>query len=253
MFSNAIVKQPCPNMVKGITSADLGQPDYELAQKQHQAYIKALETCGLEVTVLPFEPDFPDSVFIEDACLVTPRCAVITNPGADSRKGEIISVETAVSKFGLPMEKILSPGTLDAGDVMMKGDHYYVGLSDRTNMAGFQQLKQILEKYGMSASAITLESVLHLKTGISYLENNILLAWGEFVSKPELSDFQMIQVPKDEGYAANSVWINDIVLIPDGYEKTRGSIEERGYQVLSLDVSEYRKLDGGLSCLSLRF
>lgn len=253
MFSKAIVKQPCKNMISGITTAGLGQPEYELALTQHGAYVRTLEACGLTVTTLPAQEAYPDSVFIEDTCLMTPRCAVITNPGADSRKGETAAVRDAVAPFGLPVETISAPGTLDAGDIMMVGTQFYVGLSDRTNPEGYAQLSAILGRYGMGATAVPLKSVLHLKTGISYLENDTLLVWGEFTDKPELAGFDRIRVPEDEGYAANSLWINDIVLVPEGYERTRGMIEQRGYKTLALDVSEFRKLDGGLSCLSLRF
>ncbi len=253
MFTKAIVKQPCKNMVKGITQAGLGTPDYDLACRQHDAYIKALESCKLAVTILPQDDAYPDSVFIEDACLVTPGCAVITRPGAESRRGEIQSVRQAMAAFDLPLEEITAPGTLDAGDIMMAGNHFYVGLSDRTNTQGFAQLEAILNRYGMTASAVPLKSVLHLKTGISYLENNILLAWGEFMTKEEFSGFTRLEVGNTESYAANSVWINDRVLVPAGFEQTREMIAAAGYDPIEVDVSEFRKLDGGLSCLSLRF
>ncbi|MCP4669690.1 MAG: N(G),N(G)-dimethylarginine dimethylaminohydrolase [Desulfobacula sp.] len=253
MFTRAIVKTPCKNMVKGITTANLGQPDYKLALKQHKNYIQALELCGLKVTVLDPDETFPDSTFIEDTCLVTPRCAIITNPGADSRKKEIISVCKAVKELGMKVEHIQDPGTVDAGDIMMVQNHYYAGLSERTNMEGALQLKNILTKYKFTSSTIKLEKVLHLKTGISYLENNNLLACGEFLTKPELKDFNSLKVDSNESYAANSVWINDKVLVPQGFVKTSAMIENRGYKIIEVDVSEFRKLDGGLSCLSLRF
>jgi len=253
MFTKAIVKQPCKNMVKGITQAGLGIPDYDLACRQHDAYIKALEACKLSVTILPPDEAYPDSVFIEDACLVTSGCAVITRPGAESRRGEIHSVRKAMAAFDLPIEEITAPGTLDAGDIMMAGTHFYVGLSDRTNAEGFAQLEAILIRYGMTASAVPLKTVLHLKTGISYLENNILLAWGEFLTKEEFSGFTRVGVGDKEAYAANSVWINNRVLVPAGYKQTRDMIADAGYATLEVDVSEFRKLDGGLSCLSLRF
>jgi len=253
MFTNAIVKIPCKNMVKGITTANLGYPDYDLALKQHKNYIKALESCGLKVTVLDPDENFPDSTFIEDTCLVTPGCAIITNPGADSRKDEIISVHKAVKKLDMPVEHIQGTGTLDAGDIMMVKNHYYAGLSDRTNMEGALQLNNILKKYNFTSSTITLEKVLHLKTGISYLENNNLLAFGEFLTKDELKNFNILKVDSDESYAANSVWINDKVLVPQGFSKTSAMIKNAGYTIIEVDVSEFRKLDGGLSCLSLRF
>ena len=252
MFTRAIVKTPCKNMVNGISSANLGKPDYDLALKQHKDYIHALKQCGLKVTELDPDENFPDSTFIEDACLMTPRCAIITNPGAASRRDETIQISEAI-KLGLPVERIQSPGTLDAGDVMMVEDHYFTGLSERTNNEGASQLDKILKKQGYTSSTIKLESVLHLKTGISYLENNNLLTFGEFSTKPELKKFNRIEVDPNESYAANSVWINGRVLVPKGFPKTVKMIKNAGYQTIEVDVSEFRKLDGGLSCLSLRF
>lgn len=253
MFSNAIVKTPCNNMINGICSAGLGRPDYDLARNQHDAYIKALKSCGLDVEILDADEAFPDSTFIEDTCLVTPHCIIITNPGADSRKGEVVSVQSAVENIGRPVEKILSPGTLDAGDVMMVKDHYYIGLSDRTNTEGAHQLEKILDKYKMTSSTVSLKSVLHLKTGVSYLERNNLLCVGEFLTKSELQQFNLLSVEDEEAYAANSVWINDTVLVPEGFPETLKMIQNEGYKTIEINVSEFRKLDGGPSCLSLRF
>lgn len=253
MFSKAIVRKPCKNMVKGITSSTLGLPDFQNALKQHAEYVKALEQCGLLVTVLEGAEEYPDSVFVEDTALLTPHCAVITNPGANSRKGEIGTIEYAVKSFYSKVEHIKTPGTLDAGDVMMVGSHFYIGLSDRTNQEGADQLISILKKYGMTGSSVSLTTVLHLKTGVNYLENNILLASGEFLSKPEFKNFKIIEVPSDESYASNSLWVNDYVIVPKGFPKTLELIKNAGYKSIIVDVSEFRKLDGGLSCLSLRF
>ncbi|MFN2357654.1 MAG: dimethylarginine dimethylaminohydrolase family protein [Desulfotignum sp.] len=253
MFTRAMVKTPCKNMVNGISHANLGTPDHALAVKQHERYIQALASCGLEVIVLDPDEAFPDSTFIEDTCLVTGSVTVITRPGAVSRQGEIHAVTQAMARFDRPMAAIQAPATLDAGDVMMVQDHFYVGLSDRTNAAGISRLKEILAPYGYTVSPIELTTVLHLKTGVSYLENNCLLAWGEFVTKPELAGFTILPVDDTESYAANCVWINDRVLVPQGFDKTRDMIENQGYETIAVDVSEFRKLDGGLSCLSLRF
>jgi len=221
LFTTAIVKTPCKNMVNGISSADLGKPDYPLALKQHKYYIQALRQCGLKVIILDPDEHFPDSTFIEDTCLITPRCAILTRPGAASRRDEIIRVSEAVKELGLPVEHIKAPGTLDAGDVMMVENHYFTGLSNRTNIDGALQLNNILKKYDYTSSTIALESVLHLKTGISYLENNNLLALGEFLDKPELNSFNILKVDPDESYAANCVWINGRILVPMGFLKTK--------------------------------
>jgi dimethylargininase len=240
-------------MVHGITSANLGKPDFMLALEQHQNYVEALARCGLRVKVLDSDGRFPDSVFIEDVALCTPACAVITNPGAASRKGETAGMRSLLSEFYRDIEVILSPGTLEAGDVMMVGNHFYIGLSERTNRQGADQMIEILERYGMSGSMVALKKVLHLKTGVSYLENNNLLVSGEFIDYPDFEKFSRIEVPDHEACAANSLWINGTVLVPKGFAVTQAKIEQAGYQTVEIDVSEFRKLDGGLSCLSLRF
>jgi len=253
MFTKAIVRVPCQAMINGITTADLGAPDFDKALLQHEDYIAALRECGLEVTVLDADEKFPDSTFVEDVALITPHCAIITNPGAISRQQEIELMKPIVNGFFNYIEYIQAPGTVEAGDIMMIGSHYYIGLSERTNQAGADQMITILKKYQMTGSVISLSEVLHLKTGLGYLENNNLLACGEFLLKAEFQKYNLLKVDADESYAANSVWINDIVLTPKGFPKTKALIESAGYQVREVDVSEYQKIDGGLSCLSLRF
>lgn len=253
MFISAIVRTPCQNMVYGLSAPNAGTPDYQLALKQHQQYILALEKCGVYVTILKPEETFPDSVFVEDTAVLTPNCAIITNPGAESRNAEIHSVETALNRFYDRIEHITPPGTIDGGDVMKVDSHFYIGLSQRTNHFGAKQFIKIVENYGFTGSVIPLKTVLHLKTGVSYLENNILLAAGEFLNRPEFENFEIIPVPEEECYAANSLWINDMVLVPSGFPHTQTAINAAGYETMTIDVSEFKKLDGGLSCLSLRF
>ena len=146
MFTKAIARIPGLSLTKGLSSADLGKPNYYNARKQHAEYVKALEECGLKVTVLQPDERFPDSCFVEDVALCTPHCVIITNPGADSRKGEIQSMPLIIQRFYSNIEYITDPGTLEAGDVMMVGDHYFIGLSERTNKEGAEQLISILEK-----------------------------------------------------------------------------------------------------------
>lgn len=253
MFTKAIVRIPCQAMVNGLSSANLGLPDYQKALVQHADYIEALKECGLRVTVLPADENFPDSTFVEDVALITPHCAILTHPGAPTRTLETQSMRTVIGEFYAQIETVEAPGNVEAGDIMMVGDHFYVGLSERTNQKGAEQIIAILERYGMRGSVVELTEVLHLKTGLGYLENNNLLACGEFLGKPEFQQYNLLQVDSDEAYAANSVWINEVVLTPRGYPKTRSLIENAGYQVREVEVSEFRKLDGGLSCLSLRF
>lgn len=255
MFKNVIVRRPCKAMVQGITTAELGKPDYELALKQHDDYIEALKECGVEVTVLEANEEFPDSCFVEDVALCTKNCVIVTRPGVLSRRNEVLQgdMQEALKRFFEHIEYIKEPGTVEAGDIMMVGDHFYIGLSARTNEDGANQMISILEKYGLSGSVVSLEKVLHLKTGLSYIENNNLLVAGEFVSSPIFKDFNKIVINEDESYSANCIWVNDIVLVPKGYPATKTAIESAGYKVIEVDTSEYRKIDGGLSCLSLRF
>ena len=253
MFSKAIVRTPPKSLDKGITTAGLGKPDYELALRQHHNYIEALQTCGLTVTVMDADDRYPDSMFIEDVALLMPNCAIVTFPGAQARQGEVTEVSPLLRNFYESVGLIQSPGTVDAGDIMMVGDHCYIGLSERTNLEGASQMTKFLQTSGYSGSTVSISEALHLKSSVSYLENNNLVITGELVSKSEFADFNHIEIDASESYAANCVWINDHVLVAKGYPASSEKIDAMGYSVIELDVSEFRKLDGGLSCLSLRF
>ena len=240
-------------MVNGLTTAKLGKPNYDLACQQHEKYVEALQYCGLEVTVLPADNDYPDSTFVEDTALLTSECAIITMPGDPSRRGEIKSIHDIVSKYYDKIEQTSLPGTVDAGDIMMVGKHFYIGLSNRTNPEGANQVINILNKYGMTGSTIEVGDMLHLKSGVNYLENHVIAAIKEFRSHPEFQKFDIIKVVKDEAYAANCLWLNGKVLVADGFPKVKEMVKKYGYEIVTLSVSEFQKLDGGLSCLSLRF
>ena len=253
MFKNAIVCSPCPAIIDGITSSRLGKPVYSLALEQHAKYVLTLEQLGLRVRVLPKKDMYPDSAFIEDVALCTSACAVINSPAIPSRRGEITGMRVVLAEYYNSIEEILFPGTLEAGDVMMVVNHFFIGISNRTNSDGADHLIKILNKYKLTGSKVPLKKMLHLKSGVSYLENNNILVCGEFIKIKEFESFNRIPIDEDESYAANSLWINGKVLVPYGFPKTRRKIEMAGYETISLDVSEFRKIDGGLSCLSLRF
>ena len=254
MFTNAIVRTPGKSIVEGLTeSKALGTPNYEQAIIQHQSYIDSLKMCGLDVTVLEPCEEYPDSTFLEDVALITPSCAIITRPGAYSRRGEVKEIESVLRNRFNNVKVMEAPGTLEGGDVMMVGNHYYIGLSNRTNLEGAKQIIEILNKYGMSGSTISLNKMLHLKTGLSFLENNNLIVCGEFINDSRFDQYNSIEIPESESYAANCIWVNEFVIIPLGYPITKEKIRNAGYTVLETDVSEFQKLDGGLSCLSLRY
>ena len=253
MFKHAIVRIVSKNFQYGLTSSKLGKPDYNKALIQHSNYIEALRKCGLKVLTLKADDRFPDSTFVEDTAVINEDLAIIANLGATSRKGEEIEIRKVLDKFYENVESIEKPGTLDGGDVLRVEDQYFIGISKRTNKVGALQLKEILKKYGYSCSLVKLKEVLHLKTGVAYIGDKNLIVSGEFIDNPLFQDYNIIKVDEDESYAANCIRVNNYVLIADGYEKLINSISSLGYKVLKLDITEFRKMDGGLSCLSLRF
>jgi dimethylargininase len=262
LFTKAIVRPPAPNFAKGLTTAGLGSPQFERAVEQHAAYCAALDQCGLSVTRLEPDPNYPDSTFVEDTailaeCLVegSKRFAIITRPGASSRRGEVAKMRGAVADFYSEIFSIQTPGTLDGGDVCQAGKHFFIGLSDRTNEAGAQQLAGLLLTLGYSSSFVDIREVdglLHLKSGLAYLGDNRLVVT-EPPSKFVFPDFELIRVHSNEVYAANCIRVNDYVLLAAGYPTFAGTLRELGYKTIALEMSEFQKMDGGLSCLSLRF
>jgi dimethylargininase len=256
MFSKAIVRQPAKNFADGLTRVDLGAPDFERAVKQHAAYCNALESGGLELIRLDPDEAYPDSTFVEDIAVLTPRSAIITRPGADTRRGEIDGIEPALRPHFQQFHSIVAPGTLDGGDICEADDHFFIGVSDRTNDAGAQQLATWLESTGYTASLIDirgLSNILHLKSGIAYLGDRRLVVIEALRGRKEFSDYELICLNPAEDYAANCLLINDRVLVAAGFAETNSTLERMGYQTIPLEMSEYQKMDGGLSCLSLRF
>ncbi|GAB7232309.1 dimethylarginine dimethylaminohydrolase family protein [Facklamia hominis] len=255
-FKNVIVRIPGHGISEGITSnPDLGKPIYEKALVQHEHYVEALSKCGVKVNVLPPNDEFPDSCFMEDTALCTDKCAIISRPGAETRMKEtqLEDFRKLLKSFYTNVHEIHEPGTVEPGDIMMVGDTFFVGESARTNKEGIKQLREILESYGKEVIEVPLKEVLHLKTGVNYIEDNNLLISGEFITNPVFDKFNKIVVDPDEAYAANCIWVNGTVIVPEGFPKVEAAVRHLGYEVLVVDTSEYRKIDGGLSCLSLRF
>ncbi|QDQ01687.1 N(G),N(G)-dimethylarginine dimethylaminohydrolase [Lysinibacillus fusiformis] len=253
MFNNVIVKTPGNSYINGLTTSDLGKPSIEQLFEQHEKYIAALKNCGVEVTLLPANEAFPDSTFVEDTAVLTAEFAIISNPGAEARNREIEEMEPAVKKFYNKLYYIQAPGTLDGGDVLQAEKKFYVGISDRTNEEGARQFKEIVEKEGYEATIIPLKEFFHLKTGIAYVGENRMVLAGEFVDHPAFESYEKIVIPKEDEYSANCIQVNDYVILPSGYPETNRKLNELGYKTIELEMSEFRKHDGGLSCLSLRF
>ncbi|GAG56746.1 unnamed protein product [marine sediment metagenome] len=253
MFTRGIVRKPSKNFQDGLTNSDLGKPDYNKALKQHSSYINALKKCGVEIITLKADENFPDSTFVEDTALVNKDLAVITNLGAPSRRGEEREIKNVLEKYFDIIESIKNPGTLEGGDVLQIENEYFIGLSSRTNREGAKQFENIVKMYGYSCSFVPLTNFFHLKTGVAYIGDNNLVVSGELIGNSIFKDYNLIKVEEDESYASNCIKVNNYVLIAEGFDKLRNSIISLGYKTLEIDVSEFRKMDGGLSCLSLRF
>jgi dimethylargininase len=256
LITKAIVKQPSTTFASGETSVDFGQPDFDKTLEQHQAYCDVLESCGVELIRLPAEEQYPDSTFVEDTALLTPRGAVLTRPGAESRRGEVESIAPVIRDYFENIYSIEQPGTLDAGDVCEAGDHFFIGISRRTNEHGARQLAGILHSFNYTTSLIDIRSVsniLHLKSGLAYLHGKRLVIIDALREFEEFSGYNLICLNSTEEYAANCLSVNGRVLIASGFPTLKCELERLGYQIITLEMSEFQKMDGGLSCLSLRF
>lgn len=256
MFSKAIVRRPGANFAAGLTTVDLGAPDLERAHKQHEAYCQTLESCGLNLIRLAPDEDHPDSTFVEDTAILTARGAVIMRPGAPSRLGETNHIAPLIRDYFSTVHLIEEPGTVDGGDVCEAGEHFFIGVSLRTNERGAQQLAGFLESFGYTSSLIDIRGVsniLHLKSGLAYLGARQLVLIEALRGFKEFSGYDLVCLDSSEDYAANCLLINGKVIIADGFPATKRELEHLGYQTIALDMSEFQKMDGGLSCLSLRF
>ena len=256
MFSKAIVRLPGANFATGLTSVDLGAPDLERALIQHEAYCHALESCGVELIRLPPDEAHPDSTFVEDTAVLARRVAVIARPGAPSRRDETNQIAVALRDYFPSLHTIDDPGTLDGGDICEAGEHFFIGVSRRTNEHGALQLAGFLESAGYTSSLIDIRGVsniLHLKSGLAYLGGKQLVLIDALRDVEEFSGYDVIRLDSNEEYAANCLVINGKVLIADGFPAMKRELEQKGYQTIALDMSEFQKMDGGLSCLSLRF
>jgi dimethylargininase len=256
MFRRAIVRPPAENFADGLTTVDLGVPDVARALSQFEAYCRALEASGLALTRLPAEPSFPDSTFVEDTAVITSRGAVLTRPGAESRAGEVASIEPSLAAIFGGIRRIAAPGTVDGGDVCEAGSHFFIGVSRRTNEAGARQLARFEADDGYSASLVDIrgnDGILHLKSGIAWLGGKTLVVIDSLAADPAFDGWDLIRVPPGEDYAANCVLVNDAVFVAEGFPRFERDLRERGYRLIVLPMSEFQKMDGGLSCLSLRF
>ena len=256
-FTRAIVRPPAANFADGLTTVSLGAPDVSVALRQHADYCAAVARLGCDVIVLPPDARHPDSTFVEDTALIVPgHGALLTRPGAESRAGEVDSIATALATFFPTMSAVTAPATLDAGDVCEAGAHVFIGISHRTNTEGAGQLTAWLAQFGITASTVDIREVagiLHLKSGIAAIEPRRLVLIEALADHPAFDGYDIVRVPAGEEYGANCVRVNDVILTSAGQPELDARLRGLGYTLEVLDMSEYRKMDGGLSCLSLRF
>jgi len=251
-LTRAIVKLPSSTFADGLTTSELGAPSLTLARTQHERYCEALEGCGLALTRLPADERYPDSTFVEDTAILTARGTIACRPGAESRQGEVAAIRGALPHV---VGAIEAPGAVDGGDICDAGGHFLIGLSSRTNDEGARQLAEILSELGYGSTTVDLRgepALLHLKSGLAALDDGHLVAVDALAAKAELRGREIVRVADDEAYAANCICINGRVLIASGFPRLLRSLRDLGYDVLTLDMSEFQKMDGGLSCLSLR-
>jgi dimethylargininase len=255
-FTHALVRAPAARFAAGLTTAGLGPPDVALARRQHEGYCRMLERLGLELIRLSADDNFPDSTFVEDTALVTRRGAILTRPGAPSRSGEVDAVRAAIRPWVPEPDEISSPGTVDGGDVCEAGSHYFIGISARTNPEGAGQLADWLARRGLGSRMVDirgLPGLLHLKSGLAWLGDRRLLATSDLAGHEALAGWEVVCVPSGDEYAANAIRVGGTVLIPEGFAATTALLRCLGYEVAALPMSEFRKMDGGLSCLSVRW
>jgi dimethylargininase len=252
MFTHAIVRRPGTNFCDGITTANLGAPDYGRAIEQHAAYCEALSECGLELVVLGPEPAFPDCPFVEDTAVVTDEVAIIARPGDERRRGEEEAIAFVLSRYRR-LERIEPPGTLDGGDILDVKGRIFAGLSGRTNAEGARQLESILTRYGHQVSIVPIGEMLHLKSGANYIGNGALALTGGLEKLEAFCRFDSVLIPPEECYAANCLFVNGRLLVASGFPRAREKFSRLGRDIIELDMSEFMKMDGGLTCLSIRF
>jgi dimethylargininase len=233
-----------------ITHIERTPIDLKIASAQHEEYIRALKSLGCKLIELPAEPDLPDSVFVEDAAFILPEVAIITRPGADSRKPETESIARVVS----PYRKVIylkEPATLDGGDVLVLGKKIFIGLSTRSNQDAIDQLNALLAEYGYSATGVHLHDCLHLKSAVSRVDDQTLLINKKWLDLHHFESYRLIEVDPDEPFAANCLPVGESIIYPTTFPKTCARLEEAGYTVVKVDVSELAKAEGAVTCCSL--
>lgn len=222
------------------------------ARAQHHAYEAALRSLGVRVISLPPEPELPDSMFVEDPAIVLDEIAVIFPLGTETRRREAASLAKAIAEFR-KLEYVTLPGTAEGGDILRIGRKLFIGLTARTNEEGIRQLRAIVDPYGYEVIAVPVTGCLHLKSAVTYLGNNVLLANRGWFDPAPFAGYEWIEVDPGEAHAGNALGLKGSVLFPASFPLTRAHIEAKGFRVLPVDIAELQKAESGLTCSSLIF
>jgi dimethylargininase len=250
-YTGGVVRRPGPEMPGALSSSGAAAGiDFELALLQHTRYTRILTDLGIDLIQLPAEPAFPDGCFVEDTCIMLPDVAVITRPGAPSRRGETVSIEREIARHK-EVYRMSGDGTLDGGDILRLGRTYLIGLSERTDIRGAEELGRIAKEHGADARFVEVPFGLHLKSAVTPLSPDAVLGLPAFLADPAFDGANKVVVPDDEAAAACVVAANGSVIMADGFPETRRGIERAGFSVIACDISEFAKADGGLTCLSV--
>ncbi len=249
----AITRQVSPAINQcELTHLERQPIDLQRAQSQHQEYEAALRSLGVEVVSLPPSPDLPDSVFVEDVAIVLDECAIITRPGADSRKPESQFIAQALAPFR-KLFHIQPPATVDGGDVLTVGKTLFVGISSRSNQDAIDQMRMILSPYGYEVRGVEVTGCLHLKSAVTQVGKNQLLLNPEWVKKDDFPGMECVEVDPTEPNAANAVMLDDAVIYPTAFPKTRARLQAAGLKLVLVDASELAKAEGAVTCCSIIF
>ncbi len=255
-FTRALLRRPGHNFASGITTSSAGAPSYAATLAQHEGYLAALQSIGLQTRVLAPDERYPDGTFVEDTAIATRHGIMITRPGAAARAGEPEAIAAALAADFPVLAHILAPGTIDGGDVCETDSGVLIGISERTNEEGARQLAVWLGLQGIAATVLDIRDcagLLHLKSGISYLGDGRLAVAPGLPDYPAFGAYELVMLAPEESYAANCVRINERVLVAAGYPRFAETLARLGYDPLPLPMSEFAKMDGGLSCLSIRY
>ena len=253
-FTRAIVRKPGATVASGLRAGDAIDPDFSAFLLEHQGYVAALEASGVEVTVLPALEAFPDSVFVEDVAVCAAGIAVVLRPRAPTRRGETQAIRTALDAAFDTVLDLPGDGFIDGGDVLLADDEALIGLSDRTDRAGFEALSAILSDLGYRTRPVrTPPGILHFKTDCGLLDSTTVFATPRLAATGCFGDYRVIETPDGEEAAANLLRVNQVVLISAGFPRTEALLKGEGFCVRKTATTQAARIDGGLSCMSLRF